>query len=79
MSPGSLSFAKLVMMSSAPAKSAGVARCAPQDPLIQSTFFLIFDSDVEHLLCADHPSSRECLFYKSKTMKPTQPQPDCNA
>ena len=31
MSPGSLSFAKLVMMSSAPAKSAGDARYAFQD------------------------------------------------
>ena len=37
MSPGSLSFAKLVMMSSAPAKSAGDARYASQDPFIQST------------------------------------------
>ena len=32
--PGSISFAKLVMMSSAPAKSAGDARYASQDPLI---------------------------------------------
>ena len=32
--PGSLSFAKLVMMSSAPAKSAGDARYASQDPFI---------------------------------------------
>ena len=32
MSPGSLSFVKLVMMSSAPAKSAGGARYASQDP-----------------------------------------------
>ena len=31
MSPGSLFFAKLVMMSSAPAKSAGDARYASQD------------------------------------------------
>ena len=37
MSPGSLSFAKLVMISSAPAKSAGDARNAFQDPFIQST------------------------------------------
>ena len=37
MSPGSLSFAKLVMMSSAPAKSAGDARYASQDSFIQST------------------------------------------
>ena len=36
MSPGSLSFAKLVMMSSAPAKSTGDARYASQDPIIQS-------------------------------------------
>ena len=35
---GSLSFAKLVMMSSAPAKSAGDARYASQDPFIQPTF-----------------------------------------
>ena len=35
--PGSLSFAKLVMMSSAPAKSAGDARYMSQDPFIQST------------------------------------------
>ena len=35
--PGSLSFAKLVMMSSAPAKSTGDARYASQDPFIQST------------------------------------------
>ena len=34
MSPGSLSFAKLVMMSSALAKSAGDARYASQDPFI---------------------------------------------
>ena len=33
--PGSLSFAKLVMMSSAPAKSAGDARYASQDPFIR--------------------------------------------
>ena len=33
--PGSLSFAKLVMMSSAPEKSAGDARYASQDPFIQ--------------------------------------------
>ena len=33
----SLLFAKLVMMSSAPAKSAGDARYASQDPFIQST------------------------------------------
>ena len=32
--PGSLSFAKLVMMSSAPAKSAGNPRYASQDPFI---------------------------------------------
>ena len=32
--PGSLSFAKLVMMSSTPAKSAGDARHASQDPFI---------------------------------------------
>ena len=38
MSPGSLSFAKLVMMSFAPAKSAGDARYASQDPFIQPTF-----------------------------------------
>ena len=34
MSPGSLSFAKLVMMSSAPAKSAKDARYPYQDPFI---------------------------------------------
>ena len=34
MSAGSLSFAKLVMMSSAPVKSAGDARYASQDPFI---------------------------------------------
>ena len=32
--PGSLSFAKLVMMSSAPEKSAGDVRYASQDPFI---------------------------------------------
>ena len=32
--PGSFSFAKLVMMSSAPAKSAGDARYMSQDPFI---------------------------------------------
>ena len=37
MSPGSLSFAKLAMMSCAPANSAGDARYASQDPFIQST------------------------------------------
>ena len=35
--PGSLSFAKLVVMSSAPAKSSGDPRYASQDPIIQST------------------------------------------
>ena len=35
--PGSLSFAKLVMMSSTAAKSAGDARYASQDLFIQST------------------------------------------
>ena len=34
--PGSLSFAKLAMMSSAPAKSEGDARYASQDPFIHS-------------------------------------------
>ena len=33
--PGSLSFAKMVMMSSAPAKSKEDARYASQDPLIR--------------------------------------------
>ena len=37
MSPGSPSFDKLVMMSSAPAKSARDARYMSQDPFIQST------------------------------------------
>ena len=37
MIPGSLSFAKLVMMSSAAAKSAGDARYTSLDPIIQST------------------------------------------
>ena len=37
MSPGSLSFAKLVMMSSTSAKSLGEARYVSQDPFIQST------------------------------------------
>ena len=32
--PGSLSFVKLVMMSSAPAKFAGVARYTSQDPFL---------------------------------------------
>ena len=32
--PDSLSFAKLMIMSFAPAKSAGDARYAPQDPFI---------------------------------------------
>ena len=36
--PGSHSFAKLVMMSSAPAKSAGDARYAFQDPFIIPSF-----------------------------------------
>ena len=34
--PGFLSFAKLVIMSSATAKSAGDARCTSQDPFIHS-------------------------------------------
>ena len=37
MSPGALSFAKLVMMSSAPVKSAEDVRYASQDPFSQST------------------------------------------
>ena len=37
MSPGSLSFAKLVMMSSVPTKSAGRARYASHDPFISTT------------------------------------------
>ena len=36
MSPGSLSFAKPVVMLSAPAKSAGIARYTSHDPFIQS-------------------------------------------
>ena len=36
LSPGSLSFAKLVMTSSAPLKSAGDARYASQDPFIDA-------------------------------------------
>ena len=39
--PGSLSFAKLVMMSSAPAKSAGGARYASQDPFIHSVINVV--------------------------------------
>ena len=39
MSPGSLSFAKLLMMSSIPVKSAVNARYASQDPFVQSTLF----------------------------------------
>ena len=35
MSPGFLSFAKLVMMSSTPAKSAGDARYSSQDPFFR--------------------------------------------
>ena len=35
--PGSLSFAKLMIISSAPANSVGGARCASQDPFFQST------------------------------------------
>ena len=35
--PGSLSFAKLMLMSSTPAKCAGDARYESQDPFIQST------------------------------------------
>ena len=38
--PGSLSFAKLVMMPSAPAKSAGDTRYAFQDPFIQCHIIL---------------------------------------
>ena len=38
LTPGFLSFAKLVMMSSAPGESAGDDRYASQDPFIQSTF-----------------------------------------
>ena len=39
MSPGSLSLAKLMMMSSAPAKSAEDVKYASKDPFIQSTLF----------------------------------------
>ena len=41
MSPGTLSFAKLVMMSSAPAKSAGDARYASHDSLSHTILFPI--------------------------------------
>ena len=37
MSPGSLSFANFVVMSSAPGKSARDARYTSQDPFVQST------------------------------------------
>ena len=46
--PGFLSFAKLMMMSSAPAKSAGDARYVPQDPFI---CWLIVSLNLDSSLC----------------------------
>ena len=44
--PGSLSFAKLVMLSSAPAKSVGDARYVSKDPPIQSALSHNLDSNL---------------------------------
>ena len=48
--PGSLSFAKLVMMSSAPAKSAGDARYASQVPLIHGNLRCPIQSQLQSIL-----------------------------
>ena len=50
MSPGSLSFAKLAMMSSAPAKSAGDARYASQDPFILLWIDFLIQSRLQSVL-----------------------------
>ena len=54
--PGSLSFSKLVMMSSAPAKSAGGSRYATQDPFIHSNQHCPIQSRLQSVLGA-------CSFY----------------
>ena len=48
--PGSLSFAKLVMMSSAPAKSSGDARYASQDPLIHLLIVPVLQTRLQSVL-----------------------------
>ena len=53
--PGSLSFAKLVMMSSVLAKSAGDARYTSQDPLIQSMLLVVYNPDSN--------LHKECVFF----------------
>ena len=50
--PGSHSFAKLVMMSSAPAKSAGDARYSSQDPFIHDNQRCPIQSRLQSLLRA---------------------------
>ena len=67
MSPGHLSFTKLVMISPAPAKSAGDARYASQDPFIQSTLSHIISTPIcirstffhMYVECSNHSQ----LFY----------------
>ena len=59
--PGSRSFSKLVMTSSAPAKSAGGARYTSQDPLIHS---LIVPYNLDSDLC------QECVLTTSNEKMP---------
>ena len=55
--PGSLSFAKLVMLSPAPANSAGDARYASQDPFIHSLI-----DRVSHTISAPNATVRDAFF-----------------
>ena len=60
---GSLSFAKLVMMSSAPAKSAGDARYASQD-----SFVHLFIDRLSHKISNDSKRSQGCVLSTSKAI-----------
>ena len=66
--PGSLSFAKLVMMSSAPAKSAGDARYVSQDPFIHSISML------SHTIST--PICIRSVFFLHRMQRSNVPQQD---
>ena len=59
--PGSLSFAKLLVMSSAPAESTGDARYAPQDPFIHGNQRCPIKSRL-------HSAFAVCPFYVEPTI-----------
>ena len=77
--PGSLSFAKLLMMSSFPAKSAGDARYMSQDPIFRS-FVCLFVVRFFVRLFVDFPIQSQlqmqlgvCSFYvEFRNIQPVQ-------